>query len=140
MKIEIKETKEVEVKFLKVSAHVRHSEDATVNGVEDEKGDLMPLMDGETWCPVIDLETGVIQDWPAGTTADVHYKICDDGEYTLLDSLMQPVIKIEGYVPSMLAINDNGYGDYIILKIDENGVIEGFKAELEDFVNVEEND
>jgi len=140
MKIKVKVTKEVDVKYLKVSANVRYPEDASVDGVEDENGELMPLMDDETWCPVIDLETGIIIDWPKGTTADVHYKVCDDGEYHLLDADKNSVIKIDGYVPGMLAPKGGGYGDYIILEIDGEGKIDCFKPDLSEFENVEEND
>jgi len=42
MKRTIKVEKEVDIKTLHVQANVRYWEDATVNGVEDEEGTLMP--------------------------------------------------------------------------------------------------
>ena len=62
---------------LRVSAGVRYWEDASVNGVEDTDGTLIPFRKGDLWCPIIDLETGQIYDWPAGANAYIHYKVCD---------------------------------------------------------------
>ena len=134
MKIKVQEIKEFEVKYLGISAGVRYWEDATVNGVEDENGDLIPLVnsDGDRWEPIIELETGIILNWPKGTTADIHYKVCDDGVYTLLDEKYDLVKKIEDYVPDFLAIDDSGYGDYIIMKVDGEGKINNWKADLSD--------
>lgn len=116
--------------FLAVEANVRYWEDATVNGVEDEEGALIPCRKGDRWAPVIELETGSILGWPRGTTAQIHYKVCDDGEYWLADSFERRTSKWKGdYVPSrFLCVGDNGYGDYIILTVGENGRIEGWKA------------
>jgi hypothetical protein len=50
----------VEVKRLVVNAEVRYWEDATVNGKEDVDGTLVPCKNGDNWCPVIDLETGMV--------------------------------------------------------------------------------
>jgi hypothetical protein len=33
-----------------------------------------------------------------------------------------------------LAINDRGYGDYIIMTIDENGKIKNWKPEFDEFL------
>lgn len=115
---------------LKVQAEVRYWEDATVNGHEDADGNLIPLRVGDCWVPVIELDTGKIRDWPTGTTADIHYKVCDQGEYWLLDGSGAQVAKWRGfYVPDdLLCVGDTGYGDYIILKIDESGCIQGWSA------------
>ena len=83
MKIKLKIEKEYEVQTLIVIAEVRYWEDATVNGIEDTEGDLIPFRNGENWCPIIDIDSGVILKWPVGTTADIHYK-CNDGIYKLI--------------------------------------------------------
>ncbi|WP_286969428.1 hypothetical protein [Algoriphagus sp.] len=123
MKAKIKVEKEVNFTHLKVKAGARYWEDATVNGIEDIEGNLIPFRDGDYWCPTIDLETGIIKDWPQGKTAEVHYKVCDDGEYWLVaDDGFE--LKYPGdYVPNILDIDGESYGDYIILNIDENGQI-----------------
>lgn len=114
--------------FLIVEAGVRYWEDATVNGKEDTEGTLIPLRKGDLWAPVIELATGQIRDWPQGTTADIYYKVCDAGEYFLADAKGNRLCKCGGhYVPdSLLCVGDNGYGDYIILTVAEDGKIAGW--------------
>lgn len=121
--------------YLKVEARVRYWEDAEVNGAEDTDGDLIPLRKGDTWCPLIDIREGRIIDWPKETTAKIHYKVCDEGEYWLLNWDLQTVAKWGGfYVPDdLLCPNGNGYGDYIILNVDGEGQIEGWLADEFDF-------
>ncbi len=134
MKITVTEQVEKEVIFLKVNARVRYWEDSNVNDVSDEEGDLMPFREGDSWCPIIEVDTGKIVDWPIGTTAEVHYKICDDGSYYLCDQGGSPFKSIEDdYVPDCLCPNGGGYGDYIILSIDENGIIGDWKPKFDDF-------
>lgn len=114
---------------LMVSAEVRYWEDAEINGVGDtEDGTLIPLKVGDLWKPIIELETGRVMEWPTGTTADIHYKVCDQGEYWLVDADGKRLKWNGDYVPNdLLAIGDNGYGDYIILKISAAGIIEGWR-------------
>ena len=116
--------------YIEVSAEVRYWEDATINGAEDKDGTLTPLRKGDCWAPVIRLADGLVMDWPEGTTADIHFKVCDAGEYWLLDGDRKRVAKWSGfYVPDdFLCPGDNGYGDYIILKIGKDGVIENWKT------------
>jgi hypothetical protein len=133
-KIQIKEVKTVDVAFLQVSAGVRYWEDSSINGVHDtEEGALIPCRNGDRWEPRIDLDAGVIANWPKGTTANIHYKVCDNGKYSLLSHDGKIVKQIEGYVPDIMCPQEQGYGDYIIMKIDEDGKIEGFKVDLGDF-------
>lgn len=114
-------------RYLQVDAGPRYWEDARVNGVEDEDGSLIPFRDGERWRITIDLEDGTILNWPAGTTARIHYKVCDDGDYWLLDAEHRRIFKYGNCsVPSLLAVGDNGYGDYIILRVGADGLIEGW--------------
>jgi hypothetical protein len=112
-----------------VSACVRYWEDAEVNGVSDDDGSLIPLKEGGMWKPVIELDTGRVIDWPHGTTADIHYKVCDAGEYWLEDAEGGRLKYQDSYVPRLLSVGDDGFGDYIILKITEGGIIEGWGVE-----------
>jgi|ERR1035437_849577 hypothetical protein len=124
MKAKIKVEKEFDVKTIHVEAGVRYWEDATVNGKEDEHGDLIPCKQGEMWCPIIDIDSGIITNWKQGTKAEVHYKICDAGNYFLQDAEGNTILSIEqDYVPKMMCPKGSGYGDYIIMDIDENGQI-----------------
>lgn len=140
MKIELTVKKEFEVKTLLVEADVRYWEDATVNGVEDENGDLIPCKVGDTWKPIIDLETGLITNWEKGKEANIHYKVCDAGEYWLQDENGEKIVKAKGYyVPDFLSIDDSGYGDYIIMKVDKDGKINNWRFDSEPFTNEDED-
>lgn len=134
MKIEVIQRKEVDVKYLQVEAGVRYFEDASVNGEPDsEESPRMPFADGQSWRPLIDVDTGKIVDWPEGVTADVHYKVCDAGVYVLLDADRSEVHRSEGYVPGIMSPGGTGYGDYIIMSIDGAGQIAKWRADLSDF-------
>lgn len=134
MKQTIKKSLTVDIKFLKVEAGVRYWEDATVNGVEDEEGTLIPCKDGDFWKPIIDIETGQITNWIKGVTASIHYKICDDGSYYLIDDKGETVLSIEGdYVPQCLCPKERGYGDYIIMDISEDGMIDRWRFSMNGF-------
>lgn len=115
--------------FLEVAANVRYWDDATINGQAEESGANVPFKNGETWAPVIRLADGVIENWPTGTIADIHFKVCDAGEYWLLDEAKKRIAKWGGYyVPDdFLCPGTNGYGDYIILKVAGDGQIEKWK-------------
>jgi len=128
----IKKT-EVEVKMLSVDAGVRYWEDATVNGVADTSGDLIPCRKGDAWMPTIDLETGIITNWEQGKAASIHYKVCDAGVYTLTDEQGNTVQEISGYVPKIMCPGGSGYGDYIIMNIDATGRIDKWSVLLDEF-------
>lgn len=137
----------VAVKYLQAECGVRYWEDAEVNGVQDEDGSRIPLRDpkpndslgGGTWLPVIDLDTGIIENWPKGTTASVHYKVCDDGAYHLLDADRNVVASINGYVPSIMCPEGEGYGDYVIMEIDGDGRIAKWSVNLSEFEKQDED-
>jgi hypothetical protein len=140
MKIKLKVEKEFEVRLLLVNAGVRYWEDAKVDGMQDEEGTLIPCVDRDNgnWCPLIDIETGIIQNWDKGTVASVHYKVCDDGTYALMTADKEVIKSVEGYVPSCLCIGENGYGDYIIMDIDENGKIADWEMDFDYFTSEED--
>lgn len=138
MKVELKIKKEFEVKYLQVEAGVRYWEDATVNGVEDEQGDLIPCRVGDYWKPLIEIETGKIINWVNRTTADIHYKVCDDGTYVILDEDKMIIKEIDGYVPRIMCPEEPGYGDYVIMKVDEDGLIANWNPILTDFQDKED--
>jgi len=135
MKAVVKIKKEVELKTLHVEAGVRYWEDTEINGEADtENGDNVPCKEGELWKPIIDLETGKILNWEHGKKAEVHYKVCDAGSYFLKDAEGETVLSIEdNYVPKILCPKENGYGDYIIMDIDETGQIANWKQTLDGF-------
>ncbi len=129
MKLNLKTTKEIEVATIQVKAEVRYWEDATIDGIADKHGDLTPFANGDIWEPRINVETGIILDWPKGVVADIHFKVCDDCGFDLLDPDGEVLFtQKDGYVPDLLCPQDEGYGDYIIMKIDGNGQINAWHA------------
>ncbi len=139
MKVGLKIEKVFDVKYLLAEVGARYWEDATVNGEEDTEGSLIPCRDGEYWKPLIDIESGVIVNWGKGKVANVHYKVCDDGVYRLLDENKQEIEVIEGYVPNIMCPEGDGYGDYVIMNIDENGKIDNWQVNLSEFTNDDKN-
>ena len=133
MKITVIEKKEVEVKFIKVSANVRYWDDAEVNGETDITGEGVPFKVGNLWVPIIDIDKGVVIDWPNGTKANFHFKICDAGSYYLLDSEMNELASIDNnYVPRGLCHGDQGFGDYIIFSVNEDGSIVNYSNKIDE--------
>jgi hypothetical protein len=117
------------VKYIKVNAHVRHWKSADVNGIEDVDGALIPFREYDMWNILIDNKTGIIKNWPKNKTANVHYKICDAGNYYFIDENFNELYSLENdYVPRFLSPKENNFGDYIILDIDNNGKIEDWKV------------
>lgn len=120
-----------EPKKVFVHAVVRYPEDAEVNGQdEDNDNPKMPMLAFEgieygmkkwVWHIAIDAKSGKIDDWPEGVTASTHYKVCDRCKVDI-----KGVPPYDEYVPDFLAIDDNGYGDYIMLTINGDGTIKGW--------------
>lgn len=140
MKLTVKVEKEVKAKFIKVSANVRYWDDATINGDQCESGDNVPFKNGGLWEPVIDIDNGVVIDWPEGVDAKFHFKVCDAGSYYLLDWEFNVIASIEeNYVPSGLCHGDSGFGDYIIFDVNENGEIKNYSnlIDSDDWVDEE---
>lgn len=129
-------------KYIEVIAGVRYWEDATVNGVADDDGKLIPFRVGDCWRPVISLDDGQVQDWPEGMTASIHYKVCDCGEYWLLDAEKKRIAKYgDDYVPDkFLCHGSKGWGDYIILNVGADGKILNYRKPVIDESRWEEMD
>ena len=85
MEVEILTTKTVNIKKLHVNVIPRFIEDALVNGgYENENDPKMPFAKFDDkakeyfWEVNIDIDKGQIVDWPQGTIASIHYKVCDE--------------------------------------------------------------
>lgn len=147
MQVKVKQEVVLDATTILVNANVRYWEDGTVNGVED--GDGTPNMPcavkgekGYRWMPIIDIETGQIRNWREGTTAEIHYKVCDEFECRIFDEKggVRCLIKdYEGYVPKFMCPKDRGYGDYIIMDVNEYGYIQDWdKEEVLKFIENQE--
>jgi len=141
MKIKIKVGKDVDVKYLLVSANVRHWEDSEIDGKPDTKeGDNIPCKNGDLWKPIIDIDSGKIINWEAGKTASIHYKVCDAGTYELAEEDMNVVAGIyNDYVPKIMCPKEDGYGDYIIIDVDSDGIIDRWDKSKAIHINIEKD-
>lgn len=133
MQTTIKVNKSVDLKYLSFTVGPRYWEDATVNGVEDTDGDLIPFRDGDDWNVSIDIDKGIIMKWPQGTTAEIHYKVCDDGTYFLKEEDETIRLIKEDYVPNIMP--GEHFGDYIILNVDETGKITNWVPVTQEMIN-----
>ena len=131
MRVTLNIKKDFNLKDLEVFANVRYWEDTDVNGIKDENGKLIPCRNDDLWEPIIDINSGQILNWKQGKTANVHYKVCDEFIYSITDINGDTVIEEdEIYVPTIMCPKSNGYGDYIIMDIDENGYIKDWNKNL----------
>lgn len=147
-------------KLLYVDAGVLYWEDSEINGIRDNnlydsRGAIAPAMpcaervkpepttnifsDHYRWKPIIDVETGIIINWKKGVTSSVHYKVCDDCMITYKKGDEDLCSNDDYlYVPPFLSPKEEGYGDYIIMDIDENGQISNWKPnEVEEWYKVQ---
>jgi len=139
-KIKVKTITEREVTTLVVNAQPRYWEDSTLNGIDETDEDpKMPCRQDDLWVLKIDLKTGLIMNWPEGNRASIHYKVADAGTYELWDN-DELITVSDGYVPSILCPKGNGYGDYIIMDIKEDGTIENWKVDLSYFEKEKDED
>lgn len=124
---------------LKAYVQPRYWEDAGVNGVIDAGADI-PCRNGDMWEVEIDIPSGRILNLTQGVTAYVYFKVCDLGVYELYDEKGRMITSREGYVPKIMYPGDEGYGDYDIMDIDEDGYIKDWEPNFEGFALDEDDD
>ena len=141
--IERKKAETLQLKYILADFGVRYWEDSSVNGQDDddEENPTMPCtVDAKRWVIKVNVDNGQIVNCTKGVTAIVHYKVCDDGIYTLLDENDNVIQEIESYVPNVFCIDDEGYGDYVIMRIDADGFIKNWKFTQNDIISMIESD
>lgn len=127
-KVVVTQEKEVDLSRINLKSNTRYWEDFEIDGERSEDGSNVPFRDGSFWTPVIDIDGGRILGWPDGMTAKTHSKVCDECSFEIIDGNGNVVFRQENdYVPSFLSPTESGYGDYIILEIDQKGLIKGFE-------------
>lgn len=117
MIIEIPTTKAVNITHVKVCLPVRYGEEDIPNNA--------PMRQGDMWNATINIGTGQIEAWPKGETLDLHMKVCDSGIYQLLDG-EHVISEMQDYVPH--GVIPGEYGDYVVLDIDSDGVIQNWTS------------
>ena len=122
--------------IIHIEAEPRYPEDADINGEsEDNDNPKMPFLvkqegtqDGWCWKLDIDIETGEIIGWPKEVKAKVHYKVCD------CCGIKYDGLEYSEYVPDFLSIDDEGYGDYIILSIEDGKIVDWDAEACREFI------
>lgn len=137
MKAYIKEIKTVEVATLEIDAYIRYLEDTSFdfNGewVNCDVFNLeCPCMDDHQWRPIIDINTGKILNWSTDKRFWVFGKVCDEFKCKVKNGDGDTIIDYEGYVPSCMSINDEGYGDYIDMIVNTDGTIKNWNFTQDD--------
>lgn len=99
---------------------------------------LMPNdfpMPGDSMTKIlINIEEGIIQNWPEDSKYLLDIKVGDNCDYTLIDNIGTEVKEIQqSCVPNELIPGE--HGDFILLKINEHGRIENWpeSPEVTDF-------
>jgi hypothetical protein len=117
MKLTITRPVEIEAVTMRIIAPVRYEN-------EDMPFDFPHRKNDNLWDIVVDLDTGIIRNWPK-LAAEVFMKVVDGGSYYLFDACGNQLAAIEeDYVPDCIP---QQYGDYINFNIKENGKIEGWE-------------
>ena len=89
-----------------------------------------PLVSKGMWSAVIDLKTHKLLNWKHEYgSLYFQVKVRDSGTYFLLDKDKTAICKIAGYVPNGLIPEADDCGDYIRLRINNNGTIENWPSE-----------
>lgn len=79
---------------------------------------------------VIDIDEGKILHWRKGNTAFICNRPINSGIYTFLDENNKVIFNISDYVPDGLDIEEEGDGNYIIMKVLPNGMINNWNKNL----------
>jgi hypothetical protein len=120
MKITVRKPVELDVKFLRVTVPVRYEEDDIPND--------FPLRNNDIWRATIDLDTGDVLNWPKGEGRIFGMKVCDAGQYELLNAESKVIAERFDYVPYGCGI---GGGDYIEMGILPTGKVGRWPAQPE---------
>ena len=121
MKVTVMRPVEIEVKTIVVTLPVKY-------GTEDMPQDFPFRRSDDVWMVSIDIDTGKIDGWPSDYGAfDLHMKVTDGGCYGLVNDKGHPITRLEDYVPH--GIIPGKYGDYVELKIADDGTITNWPKE-----------
>ena len=155
MEITVLEEKKVNLKYIQCQFRIYDWKSFIINGKEDNnENPETPYSKKKNekywyWCPFINVDAGMIVDWPQGTTLEVYAKTCDENILYFLDEdkkyiewfdeeEKETLSCYDDYVPEFLDTVGDGCGDYIQLTIDKNGHIKDFNKE--EIINIFEKE
>lgn len=132
----------VEFNKIEIMAFIRHCDDSSWKNINSEGGWIpckkdgsdLPNLTEDYFRIVINIENGSICGWPNDNKCyHIFSKVCDEFYALIRDKNTGDIIlNYEGYVPSFMAIEDEGYGDYIDFVV-ENGTIRNWSFTKEHF-------
>lgn len=95
----------------------------------DVDGSITPFRKGSQWEVTIDIQNGIVLDWPEDEFGEIHYRIEKAGQYFLLDANKNPIAKfIHRCVPNeFLHHPGEGWGESINLVVCTDGVISQYQ-------------
>ena len=140
----------VNVEFNKIEtmSFIRYCDDSSWKNINSEDGWIPCKKDGsdlpclaEDYLSItIDIETGTIDNWPKDNNCYHIFSKVRDKFYTIIrdKNTNEVILSYEGYVPSFMAIEDEGYGDYIDFIV-ENGTIRNWSFTKKHFNEMLEN-
>ena len=138
MKMKIKMTKEVEIKYIEFNIPI-YKEDIEFISEDKEllEKNLCAVLsfDDNTKpvniCGIIDIDTGKFINWEnTKNKIDIYSKAVDEGKYKIYDNNNKIIAKYEGYVPKFFEYNENGYGDYFNMTISSDGYINNWNKSI----------
>lgn len=80
---------------------------------------------------LIDIDSGYVVGYTPVISINIFDKCVDEGTYVLYDENMNIIGEYEGYVPNILEVNEEGYGDYLNFTINEDGSILNWKQHID---------
>lgn len=124
----------------KIATHIVINVPILFRDDELPNGEVLPGEKDGRWHARINLDTGVIEGWPAGKEMDLHITARDAGSYSLVDAAGATILELdEEYVPNGIIPGFNA-GDTLELKIDGTGKVTNWPRTLDasDFLKDQE--
>lgn len=120
------EVEGVNVNKLHFRVPVRYWENAQFYCPNDKTANCgIPGRDGQYWDCTIDIDSGKILNWIWDVVGSVYFKVYDEFSCEFIDDKGRYIYTIKNdYVPDFMCPKEQGFGEYIIMDIDEAGTIE----------------
>jgi hypothetical protein len=123
VKIKYDKVETVEGDIVALCIEIPEDEISKVSAAECER--FKRWIKGKYLTLEIDPSTGAVKDWPQGETMNCLFKPRDGGRYSVTLATGEKRFVDNDYVPKCLGWLDGG-DDYLEMKVDATGKIEGF--------------